>query len=55
MKTLVMIIGLAAFTGASVACFGLFSDGDRAAKPSCQELSGQERTDCEQGKGTQPR
>jgi len=55
MKTIVMIVGLAVFTGASVACFGLFSDRDRAAEPSCQGLSGQEKTDCEQGKGAKPR
>ena len=55
MKTIVMIVGLALFTGASVACFGLFPDKDRATTPACQELSGQEKTDCEQGKSTKPR
>ena len=55
MKTIVMIVGLAVFTGASVACFGLFTDRDRAAEPSCQGLSGQGKTDCEQSKGTKPR
>lgn len=48
LKTVVMILGLAAFTGASVACFGLFSDNrDGARKESCEGLSGQARTDCE--------
>jgi len=55
MKTIVMIVGLAVFTGASIACFGFFSDRDRAAEPSCRDLSGQEKTDCEQGKSTKPR
>jgi hypothetical protein len=55
MKTIVMIVGLAVFTGASIACFGLFSDRDRAAEPSCRDLLGQEKTDCEQGKSTKPR
>lgn len=55
-KTIVMVIGLAAFTGASVACFGLFSsNGDRPAKERCAELTGQEKTDCEQGKSPTPR
>ena len=55
MKTIVMVVGLAVFTGASVACFGLFSNRDGAVEPSCQELSGQAKTDCEQGKGSRPR
>jgi hypothetical protein len=55
LKTIMMIVGLAVFTGASVACFGLFSDRDRAAEPSCQGLSGQEKTDCEQAKAAKPR
>ena len=47
-KTVVMIVGLAVFTGASVACFGLFSDSrDRAREASCEELSGQAKADCE--------
>lgn len=47
-KTAVMILGLAAFTGASVACFGLFSDGrERAREESCEGLAGQAKTDCE--------
>jgi hypothetical protein len=55
MKTIVMIVGLALFTGASVACFGLSSDRERAAEPSCQGLSGQEKTDCERDKAARPR
>lgn len=55
MKTLVMVVSLAFVTGASVACFGLFSGREGAAERSCQELSGQERTDCEKGKGAKPR
>ena len=48
-KTIVMVVGLAVFTGASVACFGLFSSNDRPAQ-SCEGLSGQAKTDCEQAK-----
>ena len=55
MKTIVMVIGLAVFTGASVACFGLFSNRDRPAEESCQGLSGQAKTDCEQSKSPKPR
>ncbi len=55
MKTFVMVVGLAIFTGASVACFGLFSDRDKAREPSCQGLSGQAKTDCEQDKSAKPR
>ena len=54
-KTIVMVVGLAAFTGASVACFGLFSSNDRPGRESCECLSGQTRTDCEQGKTSKPR
>jgi hypothetical protein len=55
MKTIVMIVGLAIFTGASVACFGLFSDRDKAGEQSCQRLSGQAKADCEQNQSSQPR
>jgi len=55
MKTLVMVVGLVIFTGASVACFGLFSDRDKAGEQSCQELSGQDKTDCEQNTSSKPR
>jgi hypothetical protein len=55
LKTIVMVVGLAAFTGASVACFGLFSSNDRPARESCEGLSGQARTDCEQGQSPKPR
>ena len=55
MKTIVMLIGLAAFTGASVACFGLFSKGDRPAEESCEGQSGQAKADCEQGKSLKSR
>jgi hypothetical protein len=55
-KTVVMIVGLAAFTGASVACFGLFSDGrDRAREGSCEGLSGQAKADCEARSAPKPR
>jgi hypothetical protein len=55
-KTAVMVVGLAVFTGASVACFGLFSDSrDRAREESCQGLSGQAKADCEALKAPKPR
>jgi hypothetical protein len=55
-KTIVMLVGLATFTGASVACFGLFSsEKDRAAPESCAGLSGQAKTDCEQKASKPPR
>jgi hypothetical protein len=55
LKTVVMLIGLAAFTGASVACFGLFSGGqDKPAQQSCEGLSGAAKADCEQ-KASKPR
>lgn len=55
-KTVVMLTGLAVFTGASVACFGLFSNGnDRPARQPCETLSGQARTDCEQARPAPPR
>ena len=45
-KTVVMVVGLAVFTGASVACFGLFSDsrdGARAAGTQReQRIAGQQ-------------
>lgn len=46
-KTIVMVAGLAAFTGASAACFGLFSSNDRPARESCEGLSGHAKTECE--------
>lgn len=52
-KTLVMVLGLAAFTGASVACFGLFQD--RSRPESCEGLTGQARTDCEARRSAPPR
>ena len=55
MKTIVMVVGLALFAGASVACFGLFSDRDKAGDQSCRGLSGQAKTDCEQGQSVKPR
>jgi hypothetical protein len=55
LKTIAMLFGLAAFTGASVACFGLFSSGqDKPAQQSCEGLSGQAKVDCEQ-KASKPR
>ena len=54
-KTIVMVVGLAAFTGASVACFGLFSSNDRPARESCEGLSGQAKTECEHGKSSRAR
>jgi hypothetical protein len=53
LKTLVMLAGLAAFTGASIACFGLFSDKDRPAQ--CEGLTGQAKIDCEQANPPRPR
>jgi len=53
-KTIVMVVGLAAFTGASVACFGLFSSDDRPARESCEGLSGQAKADCE-ARSSKPR
>lgn len=55
MKTLMMVVALAFFTGASVACFGLFSSREPAEPKSCEGLSGQARIDCEQAKGAKPR
>jgi len=55
MKTLVMVVGLVIFTGASVACFGPFSDRDKVNDRSCQGPSGQAKTDCEQNKSSRPR
>ncbi len=55
MKTIVMVVGLAVFAGASVACFGLSSNRDRAVESSCEGLSGQAKTDCEQAKSSRPR
>jgi hypothetical protein len=55
MKTIVMVVGLAVFAGASVACFGLSSNRDRAVESSCEGLSGQAKTDCEQAKSSKPR
>ncbi len=55
MKTLVMVVALALFTGASMACFGLFSSREAAEPRSCEGLSGPAKTDCEQTKGAKPR
>lgn len=52
-KTLVMLVGLAAFTGASIACFGMFSDKDRMQ--SCEGLTGQAKIDCEKANPPKPR
>jgi len=48
-KTILMVLGLAAFTGASLACFGLLSGGRErpAAEESCEGLTGQAKIDCE--------
>jgi len=55
-KTVVMVVGLAVFTGASVACFGLFSDSrDGAREESCERLSGQAKADCEARNAPKPR
>ena len=55
-KTVVMVVGLAVFTGASVACFGLFSDSrDGAREESCEGLSGQAKADCEARNAPRPR
>ena len=55
-KTVVMVVGLAVFTGASVACFGLFSDSrDGAREESCERLSGPAKADCEARNAPKPR
>lgn len=55
-KTVAMVVGLAAFTGASVACFGLFSDSrDGAREVSCERLSGPAKADCEARSAPKPR
>ncbi len=50
-KTIVMVAALACVTGASLACFGLFSSKSDtpppAAQKSCDGLTGQARIDCE--------
>jgi len=53
-KTVVMVAGLDVFTGASVACFGLFSDGRDGAREGCERLSGQAKADCEARKAPTP-
>ena len=59
MKTLLMLVGLAAFTGASAACFGLFDRGGerRPVTPveSCEWLVGQAKIDCEKQKAPEQR
>lgn len=54
-KTALMVASLAAFTGASVACFGLLGGGrDReAVQESCEGLTGQAKIDCEKRKASQ--
>jgi hypothetical protein len=50
-KTVLMLLGLVLFTGASTACFGLFTrDEPRtpAVRESCDGLVGQAKVDCEQ-------
>ena len=54
MKTLVMLVGLAAAFAAITACFGLFSKDPEPAKTqveACAGLSGQAKIDCEQRQG----
>ena len=50
-KTIVMVAALAFVTGASLACFGLFSSKSdtppAAAQKSCDGLTGQAKIDCE--------
>jgi hypothetical protein len=48
-KRILMVVGLAAFMGASMACFGLFSRKPAAERPvvGCEELEGPARADCE--------
>jgi len=55
MKTIVMVAALALVTGASLACFGLFSkDDDRpAVTSSCDGLTGQAKIDCEKKQSPQ--
>jgi hypothetical protein len=47
-KSFLMVLGLAAFAGAGIACFGLFrSSAPEPAPTACEGLEGQARTDCE--------
>ena len=47
-KSFLMVLGLAAFAGAGIACFGLFrSSAPEPAATECTHLEGQARTDCE--------
>jgi hypothetical protein len=54
-KTLAMLAGLAAFMGASVACFGLFEDRRPSVQQSCEGLTGPAKVDCEARKADRPR
>jgi hypothetical protein len=54
MKTVVMLIGLAAAFAAITACFGMFSKSPPDAETqieACAGLSGQAKIDCEQRQG----
>jgi uncharacterized membrane protein len=54
MKTIVMLIGLAAAFAAITACFGMFSKSPPPAETqveACAGLSGQAKIDCEQRQG----
>jgi uncharacterized membrane protein len=56
LKTVAMVLALAAVTGASTACFGLFTRDDDAAPAlaeSCEGLAGQARLDCERRKAAE--
>jgi hypothetical protein len=57
-KTTVMLVGLALFAGASLACFGLVDrirgDGTKVEE-SCEGLEGQAKIDCEQRDGAPQR
>ena len=50
LKTIVMIVGLAAATGAVTACFSLSSKETKSSPPleeSCEGLEGRPKLDCE--------
>lgn len=56
LKTALMILALAATTGAATACFGVFSrkpDSGPKLEESCEGLEGRAKSDCE--KRTAPR
>jgi len=56
LKTVAMVLALAAVIGASTACFGRFTRDDAAAPAlaeSCEGLTGEALLDCERRKATE--